>query len=407
MTSRLASVKRIVRQEGIAGLIGRLRHRRLIPANKVPPAPALPDQLALLDHGHPDLTALLFRFLESVGVTPRPSRVTPQDTALHIGWPSDPDDIRRGDMLLSVGTNSAGPSLLPRLSLILESDPARLTQLSTRPTGHPHVIALPDLSQGSDAGASRLSGTCHFALQRVAVFCGRLDSAMIDYSDPIRAALVTPRSARICLSIPELPDRRAAFQSRELDGFVFVDGLKRQPGWRGAASSYRALARAALGLGLSELTVVQDDVQPGPDFAARLAVAEEYFRRSGADMFNGLATDVDDSFQVTRFQEYRGMRFLHLNKSVGLVFNIFGPRALQRLAEWQDEGGTVETNTIDRYLSRTSDLQTVTTLPALVGHDPKLQSAIWSFRNARYDALIEASQKRLATLARMRQTPQR
>lgn len=389
--SKISKLRGILRKEGLPGLIGRLRYRRTGVA--CAKAPVLPDHIALLDHGHPRLTAVIAHFLQDLGITTEPQRKAPAGMAMHVGWPDNQSSIHSADMLFDIGPMPDKLSV-QGLSLILTADATRLAD--TDRNGQ-HRIAFPTPPSGTSIDEwSTYTRTSHFALQRFALFCGRIAPGHIDYT-PQMAPLPAP--PRICLSMPELPDRRAAFLERGLTGFTVLDGLKRQPPWQGAAFSYRALARAALDLGYENLTVIQDDAVPCHDFPERLRIAESYFRRSGADMFSGLITDVDDSFRVTHTDEFRGMRFVHLNKSVGLVFNIFGRRALEHLSQWHEDHGGVSTNTIDRYLSRAPDLSVVTCLPELVGHDSRLQSSIWSFRNARYDTLIHASQKRLISLA--------
>lgn len=390
---KIKKLRGILRKEGLPGLIGRLRHRRT--GKDAAKAPVLPDRIALLDHGQPRLSALMADFLHGIGIATEPQRDAAAPLALHVGWPAVMADLRTDDLLIDIGSSPAPVQRYrQRLSLVLVPDPARLADASL---AGPHQLALPAPPTGdSDAEWSGYADDIRFSLQRFAFFCGRIAPDQIDYTSWLAPLGPAPR---ICLSLPELPKRRLAFQACGLAGFTITDGLKRQPPWQGAASSYRALARAALKLGYDEMTVIQDDASLCPDFPERLSLAENYFRRSGADMFSGLITDVDDSFRVTHADEFRSMRFVHLNKSVGLVFNIFGRRALEYLSQWRADSGGVDTNTIDRYLSRAAHLSVVTCLPALVGHDSRLESSIWSFRNARYDTLIRASQQRLTFLA--------
>ena len=54
---------------------------------------------------------------------------------------------------------------------------------------------------------------------------------------------------RLCLGLPETPARRASFQRQPVQGFRVFDGLRYDPGWIGAALSFRTMARACLDAG--------------------------------------------------------------------------------------------------------------------------------------------------------------
>ena len=55
---------------------------------------------------------------------------------------------------------------------------------------------------------------------------------------------------------------------------------------------------------------------------------------------------------------------------------------------WNENDRDVETNTIDRYLERNSQLKVVVTEPFLVGHKEEQHSTIWGFQNTQYAEMI-------------------
>jgi len=394
MRHRLARLAAILGSEGAAGIAARLRHR---PA-AVPPAPDLPARLPLCRHARgaraEARAAMLARGLTGIGVTLLPAG--PGDgrdggPVLHLGLPGDPGRIAPCDLLVPEDGDERRPGFpaaAGRAALVLAGTGGLLAALEHRVPGRPHVIALP----GGPGVAQDL------AFRRLAVFCGRMPAAAVDYRPVLRAGLAAGGPLRLCLSLPETPSRRASFLRHGLPGFAPVDGIRLLPGWRGAGASYRALARAALELGVGALTVAQDDLVPGPDFAARLALAERAVAGGDADFFSGLVTDVTPALRVHRSFDAQGARFVEFSHNVGLVLTVLGERALRHLAQWEDGGEDGAGGTIDRHLSRAGGLRALTLLPALAGHDPGLRSAAWSFRNARYDSMIRASSRRLARL---------
>jgi hypothetical protein len=81
-----------------------------------------------------------------------------------------------------------------------------------------------------------------------------------------------------------------------------------------------------------------------------------------------------------------------------LVCNRYGERAIEALAEWPFSDLDVERNTIDRYLESLS-LNVLVPLPFIAKHRVDSRSTLWQFQNTTYDAMIDASEKRLITLA--------
>ena len=140
-------------------------------------------------------------------------------------------------------------------------------------------------------------------------------------------------------------------------------------------------------------------MQPGPDFQARLGAIEAALaERDDWDVFSGLISDLVEGARVSGLDTLPGQKLVDLDTTMGMVFNIFGQRALQRLADWQPGRGEASSNTIDVWLSQMPGLRVVTSLPFLAGHNSGQRSTISGFCNQRYDGLIAGSTARLERL---------
>lgn len=373
LLNRVCKLTRIIQREGLEGILNRLRHTPLRSYGAARPVPSLVGGARIMNHGTTSLSEI-WRFL--------PCPPTKDAPIFHIGAPPTP--AARSDIVFILDPASpvgSVPVLAPTArtaGLVIDHDPRRL-ELWYR--GGAHVIAT---SEPSVETAD---------LTRLQIFTGLLDPSAVDYTPCIAPALTVP-IPRLCITLPETPSRREAFVAENPAGFHPVSGL-RMPGWAGAAVTYRQVARALRANDCEAAMICQDDMQPGQNFLSRLAAIEDYWPQSGADMFAGLVTDVDESFTLRKVVTHKGVTFLHLNKSVGLVCNLFGERALERLTAWK--AGSL---TIDRYMASAPDFEVITCLPFLVRHRNDLRSTIWRFGNARYDTLISQSERTLYRMAR-------
>lgn len=204
----------------------------------------------------------------------------------------------------------------------------------------------------------------------------------------LRGLSVRPR---VCIGLPETVERRRSFLSRKLSNFIIFDGIKKNPGWIGAGESFRLLAQSCLDQGVEQALFVEDDVQILPEFKERFDCILNYLDGCSWDIFSGMITDVGKNYNIHKVVRYRGQTFVHLNRCVGMVFGIYRNNALYRLSEWDASTGL----TIDRFLEDADNLNIVTTLPFLVGHDSELTSSIWRFSNRRYNRLIHSSEEKL------------
>lgn len=365
---------RILRREGVGGVVNRLRHTP-IKLGRTPRARvSLASGALLADHGSDPSLATLLR-----EIIPPPQGPGPHPT-VHLGRPPGP--VGPADVVV-LPEPSAPARGLKRAALVADHCPDRLAQL--RKAGCNVVAIGPPPFDAS-------------SFRRFLVLTRVIAPAQMDYAAAVAPALgrAVPR---LCVTLPEFPERTQAFQAANRWDMHLVEGMRFHPPWVGAAHTYSRLARALLETKQQRALIAQDDLLPSPDFDSRLEIAEEYWLQSGADVLAGLVTDYDESFVLRRVVQYRGMTFLHLNKSVGLVCSMFGPRALQHMARWHrtiSPGG--EPYTIDRHMAA-ADLDVVTTLPFLVRHRSGVPSTIWPFGNGRYDTLIDFSERKLAQLA--------
>jgi hypothetical protein len=407
----------LLTREGPRGLVARMRHPKQRDRMR-PPVMTLATPLHLV--APPGEGSDIARALAAlpVALAPVPARAAlPAD-------PAQPDpaqlNLAPTGTMLHLAPGPAGPAFTARDVIILR-DPAQTAHLLAAPRPHPRgLAACAAVLAGSPGCLQRLAdagvpGARRFLLPPPAAGETALTGGLARWL--IAAGLIPPEGAdpswfpvlanltpgaRLCLSLPESQDRRSRFATLGLDDFAFFDGLRLDPGWHGAGHSHALIARAALRQGAAPLTVCEDDLSLSPDFPARRAAVEAYLATVPWDVFSGLLTNVAPDARIRRVDRQGGVTFVHLDTTIGMVFNIYGPRALQHLAVWPGDGGLQgvgpETGTIDLWLGAMPGLQVVTTLPFLVGHDSGLTSTVFGFSNRRYDQMIRASEGRLARL---------
>lgn len=241
-----------------------------------------------------------------------------------------------------------------------------------------------------DADPQTLAGAlARWLIETRALSPRDMDTALF----PVLAGLEP--GAKLCLGLPESSRRRLSFLAHGLSDFRMFDGIRLSPGWIGCGWSYRTIARAALARGALPILVCEDDMAPSPGFRRNLERVEEYLAGQDWDLFSGLLTDLSETVRIDHVVRQDGLTFVHLNYATGMVMNIYGPRVLAHLANWNPETGPIETNTIDAWMSELPGLRVVTTLPFLVGHDSQVRSTLFGFANRRYEGMIRASEARL------------
>ena len=203
-----------------------------------------------------------------------------------------------------------------------------------------------------------------------------------------------------CLSLPETAERRKYFNGLNLNECKIFGGLRYSPGWMGCAFSYKFLARKALENNLNFLEVMEDD----------LVITKEFFRRkkyinawlinnsSKWDIFSGIIANVHEDLEVLDVVKINGSTLITINRFVSNVYNIYSKKALKTIGDWDPNISNPEVNTIDRFLQSRKEIKTVVALPFLVGHNEKLNSTLWGFKNSKYNDMISRSEKKLFEL---------
>ncbi|MCX5875943.1 MAG: glycosyltransferase [Deltaproteobacteria bacterium] len=233
-------------------------------------------------------------------------------------------------------------------------------------------------------------------------YFGRMLAAMdlMSFERLLPMACLTLQQFRkgIGLSLPETFERFDSFRGAHPELAVF-HGLRHHLGWIGCAMSFKYLCHHALQLGLPWLEVFEDDVLMDSTFQRRRAAIQHYlFEGLGQgrwDIFCGLIADVSDQTRIFDVVDHDGLRLVTVDRMTSMVYNIYGPQAMQAIAAWNPDERDVHANAIDRYLEQRVRLRVVTVVPFCVGHRSELSSTLWHFQNSTYDEMILQSQQRL------------
>lgn len=203
-----------------------------------------------------------------------------------------------------------------------------------------------------------------------------------------------PGLPRLCLTLPETPARRRDFLTRN-SGFALWPGMKADPGWRGCALSYRHMMRALRDAETPEALIVEDDVVLPADFDHRLDLARGVMDARDADMFSGLIVDLHPDTHVHAIDQVEGVTFVTLDRAVMMICNLYRPRMIDWLADWDDTDTNAFTNAIDRRMQRATHLRVVTTLPFTAAYQRQATSTLRESDNDQFDALLRVSHERL------------
>lgn len=208
---------------------------------------------------------------------------------------------------------------------------------------------------------------------------------------------VPPKGDAFALSLPETIARRAAYLAAPAPGVQVFDGLRARPGWIGCASSYKYLCWNAWQQGVEQLLVCEDDVELPPHYDAVMQTIRDHLQAVNGqwDIFVGIIARLHPDAMVLDVHERGGLTFVTLDKMTSMVFNIYSRRAMELISRWDETLEDDQTNTIDRYLERTSNLRIVTLLEPVFGHREDLTSSLWGFGNEQYSAYIEESRSQL------------
>jgi hypothetical protein len=230
--------------------------------------------------------------------------------------------------------------------------------------------------------------------------CGALDDEAFEHAT--RGTRLDTEHVVLCL-----PESLARFENARnglRHGAVPFPGIRHLDGWKGTALSYRYLARRALDAGRARLIVSEDDAAFAEGFEVRLAKTLAYLDAHAGtwDLFSGLLTDLSEQAEVKSIDFDEGDMFLRLDSVIGMVFGIYGHRALEALAAYRFAGDDVMRHTIDRYLESLKP-RCLTLFPPLVRHDDGFSSTLWTPQgqgfasNESMNPMIHRSQVRIVS----------
>ncbi len=202
---------------------------------------------------------------------------------------------------------------------------------------------------------------------------------------------------RLVLTLPETIKRYRSFQSIIPNNTISITGIRYKPGWVGCGLSYATIARKALNLKITRLTVMEDDVLLPEDFEEKNKIVNDYLDsvEGDWDIFAGFIASLHSDVKILKVEFFKGIRFVTVDRMTSMVFNIYSEKALNILASWDPGNSDVQKNTIDRYIENKSNLRIVVVVPFLVGHKEDVNSTVWGFQNTQYLDMVNTSQREL------------
>ena len=135
-----------------------------------------------------------------------------------------------------------------------------------------------------------------------------------------------PNTSIIALGLPETYQRYDHFRLMHKSISLFT-GLRHSMGWKGCALSYKFMCYSALGKGLRQIEICEDDVELNEDFLQNWQIVKtflaDYERENVWDVFSGLMADVSDQAKILDVIDYKGIKFVVLDKMISMVYNIY------------------------------------------------------------------------------------
>jgi hypothetical protein len=202
----------------------------------------------------------------------------------------------------------------------------------------------------------------------------------------------------MCLGLPEVQSRMRDFLKLGRREIQYFSGIRHQKGWIGCALSYKFLLMKARDQGIDQIAICEDDVEFPAEWDAQFKIVKSYLdeKTENWHVFNGLLALIHKDLHVKKLAEYMGLSFVHIDKMMSMVFNIYSKRVYDIFSRWDETDIDPSRNTIDKYLERQPDLEIVTTRPFLVGHKPEVATTLWRGSNKQYDPLIAKSGRELS-----------
>lgn len=212
-----------------------------------------------------------------------------------------------------------------------------------------------------------------------------LHTGQITFNQLYKAVGPLPLASFNTLTLPETPSRYQYFLEEVAEKFPHrnfqkVHGLRHRDGWRGSGMSFKYIMKSAVERGLTRLTLMEDDVELPPAWDERYNQVLEYLDSLNGewDVFAGIMAEYNPHANITNVVHRSGIDFIHLDRMVSAVFNIYNVQSIgKRLSQWNEQTDNHLTGQFDRYLEQTPNLRVITTQPWLVGHADHLFSTMW------------------------------
>ena len=214
---------------------------------------------------------------------------------------------------------------------------------------------------------------------------GLLGLGMIDYARFYRLTddWMLPAD-KIMLGLPENGLRRKYAMTQIPQDVGIFDGLRDRVSWLGCAMSYKYLAQKALDAGFETLQVYEDDAEFPDDYQRQYDIITDYLavHKGQWDVFSGMLVETIKQEMIASVEDYKSIRFVHVDFFVSTVYCIYARSFLEKLADYPLEvkGALPIKRHIDRYLGNGA-IRCVTTAPFLMNHAPSLDSSIWPVGN--------------------------
>lgn len=195
-----------------------------------------------------------------------------------------------------------------------------------------------------------------------------------------------PDSQFWCLGLPESIERQAEFnnEKRKISNIWSFPGIRHNTPWIGCGLSYKYMLRYAKDQQWENIAICEDDVFFPEDFKQKLEYIQSFLKKQNEhwDIFSGHVTDLDFESNIQLLENNQEIYYLSLNKTTGMVFNIYNNRFYDYLIKWNETNNDLKSNAIDRYIEKKPELRVITTLPYLVEHKENVNTTLWDRKSS-------------------------
>lgn len=204
-----------------------------------------------------------------------------------------------------------------------------------------------------------------------------------------------------CLGLPESVERADEFLSEKAKyPHIFkFPGLRHRISWIGCGLSYKYITRYALDHNYPHLTVCEDDVLFPQNFEYQYQNITNYLKNSHIswDIFSGHLTDLHPNAEAKIIHHIDQYQVIKTDYCTGMVFNIYHPKILKSISEWENTNIDLENNAIDRYIDSLDHLEVITTPPFFVKHKEYIKTTLWD--KSDYNEMVSNSERNLKALS--------